>query len=123
VKEWRGRFTDEDTEDSIERKTRTTLGVVGSSRRLTHWRDHKGIRLIMTNDRKEVELRHIIDGESEAKEIVIGYNESPTSFLTRIGKRDNFHVLDACGQEFQVTDNLFSYATTNGGQPVRITHA
>jgi hypothetical protein len=63
-----------------------------------------------------------LDGEAEVKEIMIGYNKSPTSFLTRIGKRDNFRVLDACGQEFQVTDNLFTYATTKGAQPVRVKH-
>jgi hypothetical protein len=113
-KEWRGWQVDDDTEDSIERKARNALGILGSWRRLSFWRDHEGIRLVMTNSGKEVESRYQLDGETEVREIRIGYNESPTSFLTKIEKKDDFHILDAGGQEFQVTNNLFAYATTRG---------
>jgi hypothetical protein len=37
-KEWRGWYTGEDTEDSIERKARSTLGILGSWRRFSYWR-------------------------------------------------------------------------------------
>jgi hypothetical protein len=121
-KEWRGWYTDDDIEDSLERKARNSLGIVGSWRRVSFWSDHEGVRLVMTSLRKEVELRCLLQGETGVREIMIGFNESPTSLLVRIGKEDNYHILDASGQEFQVTDNPFAYATTRGTQLVRIVH-
>jgi hypothetical protein len=38
-REWRGFFTDEDTEASLERRARNTLGILGSWRRFSCWRD------------------------------------------------------------------------------------
>jgi hypothetical protein len=121
-KEWRCWFTDDDAEDSIERKARNALGIVGNRRRLAYWSDHEGIRLVMTNKRKEIELRNLLDEETEVHEISVCWEESPTSLLTKLGKRDNYFVVDANDKPFAVTDNLFTFATTKGVQPVRIKH-
>jgi ribonuclease HI len=51
-KERRGWFTEEDTEYSIERRARSVLGILGSWRRLSYWRNNEGIRLVMTNRQK-----------------------------------------------------------------------
>jgi hypothetical protein len=115
-------YTDEDTEDSLERKARSGLGIVGSWRSLSFWRDHEGVRLVITNIRKEVTLRFYLPGEPEIQEIPIGWNETPASFLVRIGKKDNYHIMDANGQEFPKEDNLFGYATLSNALQVNIVH-
>jgi hypothetical protein len=121
-KEWRGWFTEEDTEESLERRARNVLGILGSWRRLSFWRDHEGIRLVMTNKRKEVELRYMFEHDTEAKEVLISEDDTPKMITTKVGKKENFHVVDPRGNPSGQDDSLFGHATMSGALPVRIVH-
>jgi hypothetical protein len=70
-KEWRGWFTEEDTEYAIERRARTSLGIIGTWRRLPYWRDISGIRMVMTNRQKEIKMRYSGGIDHEIKEMQI----------------------------------------------------
>jgi hypothetical protein len=119
---WRCWFTEEDTEASIERKARTSLGILGNWQRQAFWRDHEGILLVMTNSRKQVPLRYRIEDEAEVREIQICQEDTPKSVLTRLKQLDNYFILDPENRRFETDDKLFAFATTKGVQPVRIRH-
>jgi hypothetical protein len=121
-KEWRGWYTDDDTEDSLEKRTRTILGILGSWRRLSFWRDHEGVRIVMTNKRKEVELRYKTNENPEVKEMVIYEEDTPQSVIERSGRKGNVFVVDSMGNPFGKTDGLFRYATGREAPPVTIMH-
>jgi hypothetical protein len=104
------------------RRLHRSSGILGNWRCLSFWRDHEGIRLVTTNSRKEVGLRFSVHDETEAQEIPICFDESPTSLLIRLGKTDNYFGVDANDIRFELTDNIFAYATMNVVQPVRIKH-
>jgi hypothetical protein len=53
---------------------------------------------------------------------MIGMNDTPLSFRIKIGKKDNYHVMDPNGQEFPNDGNLFSYASMDGARPVNVIH-
>jgi hypothetical protein len=72
---------------------------------------HKGIILVITNSSKEVGMCYLLDDETDARVIPIGFDESPTSLLVKLVKRDDYHVADADDREFEETDSLFAYAT------------
>jgi hypothetical protein len=115
-------FTDEDTEASIERKARAALGIVGNWRRLLFWRDHDGIRLIMTNKPKEIPFQYTFEEDPEILTTQISWSETPRSLLIRLGKKESHHMLDGEGQEFPANDNLFTYASLGTAEPVKIVH-
>jgi ribonuclease HI len=68
-KEWRGWFTEEDTEHDIEIRAHTSLGILGAWRRASFWRDESGLEIVMTNRRKEISMRYSCDPDGEIKEI------------------------------------------------------
>jgi hypothetical protein len=122
TKEWRGFYTDTDTEDTLEMKARRGLGIVDSWRRASFWADHEGVRITMTNSPKHVPLRYYLPNDTEMHEVMIGMNETPITFRIKIGKKDNYHVLDPNGQEFPDDDNLFTYSTQDNARPVNVIH-
>jgi hypothetical protein len=95
VKEWITWFADVDTERSIERRARNVLDVLGCWRRLAYWRDQEGIRLVMTNSRKETELKYYLDDGTEVSEIKINEEDTPQTVTAKVGKKDNYFVVDA----------------------------
>jgi hypothetical protein len=117
VKEWRGFFSDDDTEETLEGRARRVLGIVGSWRRLSFWRDHKGVRIVMTNKRKEVTPRYRIGEEAEVHEMIVGENDTQPQAILRAGKQGNFYVADLNGVPFSTDDSLFGYATFPGVPP------
>jgi hypothetical protein len=121
-REWKGWYTEEDTEESIARRAQSALRILGNWRRLSYWRDHEGIKIVLTNRRKEVGLRYSLDDEPEIKEVVIYEDDTPGSVMSRPGKRDNYYVVDMNDKPFDRTDSLFGYATLKGAQPVRVKH-
>jgi hypothetical protein len=121
-KEWRGFFSEDETEEALDIRTRRVLGIVGSWRRLSFWRDHEGIRLVVTNKRKEVTLRYCIGEEEEVHEMIVGESDTPSQAIVRTGKQGNFYVTDINGIPFSKEDSFFGYATFPGAPPVRILH-
>jgi hypothetical protein len=76
----------------------------------------------MTNARNETILRYFLPNDPEVHEAMIGWNETPKSFLIRIDKKDSYHVMDANGREFPADDNLFGHPTLSTARPVNIVH-
>jgi hypothetical protein len=121
-KEWRRWYSDEDTEDTLEGRARRVPGIVGSWRRLSFWRDHEAVRIVMTNKRKEVTLRYSFENKAEVHEMLIGENDTPPQATLKAGKQGNFYVVDDKGVPFAKDDSLFGYATFPGSLPVQILH-
>jgi hypothetical protein len=76
-KVWNGWYSDDDTEVSLETRVRRVLGITRSWRRLSFWRDHEGVRIVMTNKGKEVILRYQLEAESEVHEMFVSENDMP----------------------------------------------
>jgi hypothetical protein len=121
-KEWRGWFTDEDTEASLEQRARNVLGILGSWRRLSYWRDREGIRLVMTNRRKEVLLRYHTELDQTIKEVSITEDDTPKMILMKLNLKDNYFITDHNGNPFGVDDSLFGYCTFQSNPPVQVLH-
>jgi hypothetical protein len=119
-KEWRGWHSDDDTEDMLEGIARRVLGIVGSWRRLSFWRDHEGVRIVMTNKRKEMTLRYTSGDDAEVHEMLIGENDTPPQAILKAWKQGNFYMLDSNGIPFAKEDSLFGYATSSDALPVQI---
>jgi hypothetical protein len=122
AKEWRGFFSDDDTEDSLETGARRVLGLVGNWRHLSFWRDHEGARIVMTNKRKEVTLRYRVGDEEEVYERIVDEHDTPPQVIVRAGKQGNFYVTDLNGIPSAKEDRLFGYATFPGAPSVKILH-
>jgi uncharacterized membrane protein len=67
-----------------------------------------------------VELRYALDDGPEVYEISISWEETQTTLLHKLGRKGNHFVVDKGDHPFARDDNLFSFATTKGVQPVRI---
>jgi ribonuclease HI len=76
-KVWNGWFSEEDTEESLETSARRVLGILGNWRRLLFWRDHEGVRIVMTNKRKETTLRYQDGSDPEVHEMKVSENDTP----------------------------------------------
>jgi hypothetical protein len=57
-------------------------GILGSWRRLSYWRDHEGIRLVMTNKRNSITFRYYTELDPSVKEIQISEDDTPKMILT-----------------------------------------
>jgi hypothetical protein len=108
---WRGWYSDDDTEDTLEGRPRRVLGIVGSWHGLSFWRDHEGIRIVMASKRKEVFLRYRIGDEVEVQEMLVGENEMPAQVILKARKQGSFYVTDLNDILFAKEDGLFGYAT------------
>jgi hypothetical protein len=86
------------------------------------WRDHEGVRIVMTNRRKEAVLRYQIGDEPEVLEMKVSEIDTPPQIILRSGKQGNFHVADQSGTPFAKDDNIFGYATNEINPPVKILH-
>jgi hypothetical protein len=100
-KEWRGWFTEEDTEYAIERRARSVLGIFGPWRRLSYWRDNTGIRMVMTNRQKEITMRYSGDPDREIKEVTITETDTVRVILSRLKAKSNFHLADVTGHRLE----------------------
>jgi ribonuclease HI len=116
-KEWRGWFTEEDTEYAIERRARTSLGIFGTWRRASYWRDNTGIRIVMTNRRKEISMRCSSGADGEIKEVPISEDDTVKIILLRIKAGSNFHLADNNDKPFGVDDCPFGYVSTAANPP------
>jgi hypothetical protein len=121
-KEWRGWFTGDDTEYSLERRARKELGMFGCWRRAAYWRDAEGIRLVMTNKRKQTTLRYLLDKETDPKEITIFEDDTPGTILARLKPGTNFFITDENKNVFASNDSLFGYCTFAVNPPVKVLH-
>jgi hypothetical protein len=121
-KEWRGWFTEEDREASLEQRARNVLGILGSWRRLSYWRDAEGIRLVMTNKRKEVTMRYHTELDPTIKEVSITEDDTPKMILAKLSLKDNFFITDSNGNPFGNDDSLFGYCTLQENPPVQGLH-
>jgi hypothetical protein len=116
-KEWRSWFTAEDSEYSIERRARTTLGIVGAWRRLSYWRDKAGIRVVMTNRRKEIPMRYSSGTDRAINEILISEADTVKVILLRLKAGSNFHLADVNGKPFGIDDCPFGYVSVAANPP------
>jgi hypothetical protein len=121
-KEWRGWFTDKDTEASLEQRARNVLGILGSWRRYAYWRDSVGIRLVMTNGKKTVQLRYHTGLDPSIKEVTIMEDDTPKIVLAKLNLKDNFFITDSNGNPFADEDSLFGYCTFERNPPVQVLH-
>jgi ribonuclease HI len=121
-KEWRSWFTAEDTEYSIERRARNVLGILGCWIPLSYWRDANGIRMVMTNRRKEVMMRYCTEHDRTIKEVSISEDDTPASVLLKLRAESNFHITDDKGRPFAMDDNLFGYCTSAANPPLKLLH-
>jgi ribonuclease HI len=120
-KEWRGWFTEEDTEYDVEKRAHTSLGILGTWRRASFWRDESGLVIVMANRRKEATLRYSGERDAEILEISIGEDET-TLILSRLKAKSNFHLTDHANRPFGLDDFLFGYVTTPGNPPLKLLH-
>jgi ribonuclease HI len=115
-REWRGFFTEDDTEDSIEKRARGVFSILGCWRRLAYWRDANGIRIAMTNRKKEVIMRYHTELDSTIKELPISEDDTPATALIKLKVGQNFHLVDNHRVLFSParTHSWFSPAFTEG---------
>jgi hypothetical protein len=121
-KEWRGFFTADDTEDSIEKRARGVLGIMGCWRRLAYWRDANGIRIAMTNRKKEVIMRYHTELDPTIKELPISEDETPATALLKLKVGQNFHLVDNHRVLFAANDSLFGYCSVIENPPIELIH-
>jgi hypothetical protein len=121
-KEWRGWFTEEDTEFDVERRAHKSLGILGAWRRASFWRDESGLLIVMTNSRKEIPLRYSSEADPEIKEIQIGEDDSVRVILTRLKAKSNFHLTDHASRPFGINDYPFGYVSASTNHPLKLLH-
>jgi hypothetical protein len=121
-KEWKSWFTAEDSEYSIEKRARSTLGIHGCWRRSSYWRDADGIRIMMTNRRKEIPMRYSAGADRETKEIPISEDDTPRAILLRLKAASNFYLADADGRPFDMEDWIFGYCSFAVNPPLQLLH-
>jgi hypothetical protein len=121
-KEWRGFFTEDDTEDLIEKRARRVLGIIGCWRRQAYWRDENGIRLVMTNKKKEAIFRYHTELDRTIKEMRISEDDTPATIILKLKFGSNFHLVDSEGILFAPEDNMFGYCSRIGSPPVQVLH-
>jgi hypothetical protein len=121
-KEWRGWFTEEDTEYAIERRARSVLGIFGPWRRLSYWRDNTGIRMVMTNRQKEITMRYSVETDREIKEVTITETDTVRVILSHLKAKSNFHLADVTGKPFGMEDFPFGYVSSAINPPLQLLH-
>jgi hypothetical protein len=121
-KVWNSWFTEEDTEYAIERRARSSLGIIGKWRRLSFWRDRSGIKMVMTNKQKEVMMRYSGETDREIKEIPITETDTVRVILSRLKTKSNFHLADHNGKPFGIEDYPFGYVSVPSNPPLQVLH-
>jgi hypothetical protein len=101
---------------------RNVLGILGCWRRLSYWRDCEGIRLVMTNRRKEVLMRYHTELDPTIKEVSFTEDDTPKMILAKLNLKDNFFITDSNGNPFGNDDSLFGYCTLRENPPVQVLH-
>jgi hypothetical protein len=121
-KEWRGWFTEEDTEFDVERRAHPSLGIIGTWRRSAFWQDESGLTITMTNRRKEIPLRYSGEGDGEIKSILIGENDTVRVILAALKTKSNFHLTDHENHPFGLDDFPFGYVSVAVNPPLKLLH-
>jgi hypothetical protein len=73
--------------------------------------DHEGIRIFMTNERREVGLKYRINDDPGIQETKVFFEDTPGLLLDRLGLKGNWHVVDREGRQFPDNDALYTFAT------------
>jgi hypothetical protein len=121
-KEWRGWYTEEDSEVDIESRAHTSLGIVGIWRRSSFWQDETGVTITMTNSRKEIQMRYSGEGDGEIKSLMIGENDTTRMILLALKAKSNFHLTDSENHPFALDDCPFGYISVPANPPLKFLH-
>jgi ribonuclease HI len=121
-REWRGWFTEDDSEYDVERRAHTSLGIVGTWRRSSFWHDASGLTITMTNRRKEIPMRYSSGEDAEIKSIMIGEEDTVRVILLTLKAKSNFHLTDHASRPFGLDDCPFGYVSVSANPPLQLLH-
>jgi hypothetical protein len=104
----------EETEERIIQRAQRESRVAGSIRRVSFWADDEGIRIVMTNKRREVMMRYTENDNPGILAVMM------RKVMDRLGRKTGRYLVDTVGRRFPDNDALYTYFSQPGCYPIRM---
>jgi hypothetical protein len=95
---WHGGYVNDETEKLIIQRAQMAIRVNGLLRRLRFGTDQEGIRITMTDNRKEITMSYVEVESTEIKETRICCKDTTRPVLERLGFKSQYHIVDIAGR-------------------------